>query len=93
MTKHDSFDRDTLAIAPGDSQSWSMPTSFASGRYLIRRPLGQGGQKRVYLARDDRLDRDVVIALSRLNNSKLIASPASFVKHKPWPVSVVTQTL
>ena len=63
MTKHDSFDRDTLAIAPGDSQSWSMPTSFASGRYLIRRPLGQGGQKRVYLARDDRLDRDVVIAL------------------------------
>jgi len=40
-----------------------MPTSFASGRYLVRRPLGQGGQKKVYLARDDRLDRDVVIAL------------------------------
>ena len=64
MNQHDSRDRDTLAIGPGvDSQSWSMPTSFASGRYLVRRPLGQGGQKKVYLARDDRLDRDVVIAL------------------------------
>ena len=62
MSEHD--DRDTLAIGPDrDSQSWSMPTSFASGRYLVRRPLGQGGQKKVYLARDDRLDRDVVIAL------------------------------
>ena len=62
MSEHD--DRDTLAIGPGvDSQSWSMPTSFAAGRYLVRRPLGQGGQKKVYLARDDRLDRDVVIAL------------------------------
>jgi len=62
MSEHD--DRDTLAIGPDrDSRSWSMPTSFASGRYLVRRPLGQGGQKKVYLARDDRLDRDVVIAL------------------------------
>ena len=32
-----------------------MPASLASGRYLIRRPIGQGGQKKVYLARDDRL--------------------------------------
>ena len=64
MNKHDSFDRETLAIAPGtDSHSSIMPTSFGDGRYLVRRPLGQGGQKRVYLARDDRLDRDVVIAL------------------------------
>ena len=45
------------------SSSWTMPASFASGRYLFRRPLGQGGQKKVYLARDNRLDRDVVIAL------------------------------
>src|SRR6185503_18461108 len=49
---------------PGtQSDSWSMPASFASGRYIVRRPLGQGGQKKVYLARDERLDRDVVIAL------------------------------
>lgn len=64
MSEHDSIDKQTLAITPGiDSQPWSMPTSFAGGRYIVRRKLGQGGQKQVYLARDDRLDRDVVIAL------------------------------
>jgi predicted ATPase len=64
MSDRDSFDTQTMAITPGtESASWSVPTSFASGRYLVRRPLGQGGQKKVYLARDDRLDRDVVIAL------------------------------
>jgi len=64
--EHDSLDTQTLAITPGtesQSQSWIMPSSFASGRYIIRRSLGQGGQKKVFLARDDRLDRDVVIAL------------------------------
>jgi predicted ATPase len=45
-----------------------MPASLASGRYLIRRPIGQGGQKKVYLARDDRLDRDVVIALLKTDD-------------------------
>jgi predicted ATPase len=68
MKNRDSLDRETLAISPNtgagtESQSSLMPTSFADGRYLVRRPLGQGGQKRVYLARDDRLDRDVVIGL------------------------------
>lgn len=64
MSDTDSIDRETLAVTPGsESESWSVPKSFASGRYLIRRSLGQGGQKKVYLARDERLDRDVVIAL------------------------------
>jgi predicted ATPase len=65
VSNPDSLDRDTLAIAPGTDSQWSsiVPTSFGDGRYLVRRPLGQGGQKRIYLARDDRLDRDVVIAL------------------------------
>jgi serine/threonine protein kinase len=69
MSEHDSVDRATLAITPGsDSQPWSMPESLASGRYLIRRALGQGGQKKVYLARDDRLDRDVVIAVLKTDD-------------------------
>jgi eukaryotic-like serine/threonine-protein kinase len=76
MSERDSFDKQTLAIAPGtESQSWSMPTSLASGRYLIRRQLGQGGQKRVYLARDDRLDRDVVIALLKTDQLALDSVP------------------
>ena len=28
------------------------PTSFANGRYEVKRFLGEGGKKRVYLARD-----------------------------------------
>ena len=69
MSERDSIDRKTLAITPGtESQSLDMPTSFASGRYLIRRAIGQGGQKKVYLARDERLDRDVVIALIKTDD-------------------------
>ena len=69
MSERDSLDTQTLAITPGtESQSWSMPASLASGRYLIRRSIGQGGQKKVYLARDDRLDRDVVIALLKTDD-------------------------
>ena len=39
------------------------PTSFASGRYAVRRFLGEGGKKKVYLAHDTLLDRDVAFAL------------------------------
>ena len=39
------------------------PTSFANGRYTVTRFLGEGGKKKVYLARDSRLDRDVAFAL------------------------------
>ena len=41
----------------------SQPESFASGRYVVRRFLGEGGRKRVYLARDSLLDREVAFAL------------------------------
>ena len=41
----------------------ALPASFASGRYQVQRFLGEGAKKRVYLAHDSRLDRDVAIAL------------------------------
>jgi hypothetical protein len=41
----------------------AQPQSFASGRYSVRRLIGEGGQKIVYLARDTQLDRDVAIAV------------------------------
>ncbi len=39
------------------------PTSFANGRYEVRRFLGEGGKKKVYLAQDTLLDREVAFAL------------------------------
>jgi hypothetical protein len=41
----------------------SAPTSFANGRYQVRSFLGEGGKKKVYLAHDTTLDRDVAFAL------------------------------
>ena len=40
-----------------------LPTSFASGRYEVKRFLGEGGKKLVYLAHDTTLDRDLAFAL------------------------------
>ncbi|OGP50626.1 MAG: hypothetical protein A2Y79_07000 [Deltaproteobacteria bacterium RBG_13_43_22] len=41
----------------------SQPTSFANGRYQVKKFLGEGGKKKVYLAHDTVLDRDVAFAL------------------------------
>jgi tetratricopeptide (TPR) repeat protein/archaellum biogenesis ATPase FlaH len=39
------------------------PTSFADGRYQVKKLLGEGGKKKVYLAHDTLLDRDIAFAL------------------------------
>ena len=44
----------------------SQPTSFANGRYQVKRFLGEGGKKRVYLAHDTLLDREVAFALIKI---------------------------
>ena len=41
----------------------AQPTSFANGRYQVNRFLGEGGKKKVYLAHDTLLDREVAFAL------------------------------
>ena len=41
----------------------TIPTSFANGRYRVNRFLGEGGKKKVYLAHDTLLDREVAFAL------------------------------
>ncbi len=41
------------------------PSAFAAGRYEVRRLLGEGSRKRVYLAHDKRLDREVALAVIR----------------------------
>jgi eukaryotic-like serine/threonine-protein kinase len=41
----------------------AVPASFGNGRYQVKKFLGEGGKKKVYLAHDTVLDRDVAFAL------------------------------
>ena len=51
------------ALAPAPNPLNDQPSSFANGRYEVKRFLGEGGKKKVYLAHDTLLDRDVAFAL------------------------------
>jgi hypothetical protein len=55
------------------------PISFASGRYEVKSLLGEGGKKKVYLAHDTTLDRDVAFGLIKAE-----AANGSPVRHRPW---------
>ena len=47
------------------SQS-KIPTSFADGRYEVKELLGEGGKKKVFRAYDTLLDRDIALALIKI---------------------------
>ena len=54
---------DTASGVASSIEATPLPTSFADGRYQVQRFLGEGGKKRVYVAHDTTLDRDVAFAL------------------------------
>src|SRR3954454_4768308 len=51
------------AGSPRDTPPPEAPKELAGGRYTIARYLGEGGRKRVYLAHDTLLDRNVAIGI------------------------------
>jgi len=40
-----------------DTGTVNQPTAFANGRYQVKKFLGEGGNKKVYLAQDTLLDK------------------------------------
>src|SRR3989454_756292 len=48
---------------PTPAPAPALPSSFGGGRYEVKGFLGEGGRKRVYLAHDMKLDRDVAVAV------------------------------
>ncbi len=55
--------RGTVPPEPQPATTTHQPTSFANGRYQVKEFLGEGGKKRVYVAHDSVLYRDVALAV------------------------------
>ena len=58
-----SGDPSASAPPPAIETASAQPTHFANRRYQVQRFLGEGGKKKVYLAQDTTLDREVAFAL------------------------------
>jgi len=68
------------------------PISFANGRYEVKRFLGEGGKKKVYLAHDTTLDRDVAFALIKTEGlSQDKGSGHIFISHVEEDSSIALQ--
>ena len=53
----------TAPVPTPPAKTPDQPASFANGRYQVKQFLGEGGKKKVYLAHDTTLDREVAFAL------------------------------
>src|SRR5438093_6094110 len=79
-----------LSRTPTPSPSPALPASFADGRYTVKGFLGEGGRKRVYLAHDTKLDRDVAVAVIKTDG--LDEAGLSRVRRRPWAASAIIRT-
>ena len=60
------------AAPPPAASADDVPATLARGRYQLQHFLGEGAKKRVHLARDTRLDREVAIAFIKSQGLDLV---------------------
>src|SRR3989338_7964320 len=58
LTEQSQATPSTRTPAPSTMAPSPLPPSFANGRYAVKKFLGEGGKKKVYLAHDTVLDRE-----------------------------------
>jgi serine/threonine protein kinase len=63
LHQESSSSQPVVGSPPEPRSETKQPTAFSDGRYQVKRFLGEGGKKIVYLAQDTLLDRDVAFAL------------------------------
>ncbi len=78
--------------SPSPSTPTAQPTSFANGRYEVKRFLGEGGKKKVYLAQDTLLDREVAFALIKTRAWTRSPARVSPARPRPWAALALTPT-
>jgi len=89
---------DSLATGSSVSSAAAQPSadlqdSFADGRYQVKRLLGEGGKKLVYLAHDATLDRDVAFALIKTDGlDEMSRTRITRDWPRPWAASARTPT-
>jgi ribosomal protein L40E len=66
--------------APSPKPLLTQPASFAGGRYQVKKFLGEGGKKKVYLAHNNVLDGDVAFAL--IKTEKLVEVDRTRIKRE-----------
>ena len=72
--------------------SIAQPASFAGGRYQVKKFLGEGGKKKVYLAHDTTLGRDIAFALIKTEKLDEVARTRIIREVRQWESSATTLT-
>jgi tetratricopeptide (TPR) repeat protein len=62
LTSAQTLPTETISQHVSAKRPFPEPTSFCGGRYQVKKFLGEGGKKRVYMAHDTVLDRDIAFA-------------------------------
>ena len=84
--------RSQQAAPPASEPQPTHPSSFSDGRYQVKELLGEGGKKRVFLAHDTLLDRDVAFGLIKTEDLDEKGRTRISREAQAWDASAHTPT-